>query len=249
MRYGRITLAVALGAATFGPASASAQEPEQGAQEFAAQPAPALDPAALDVERADTFSVRVQGQHIGSQVLRVLATEDGFAFVEATTTPVATQTTEVHMGPDLSLRSVAQRGQSEEQAVRIEVAYADGRGTGRTITSTRGETTESALDFEVPAHAIDDNAFITLLAALPWTAESRWTLPLVASGRGVVVPMELAVAGTETVTVPAGSFEAYRIEMSGGEQPLLVYISTARPHRVVKMGLAEAPFELVLTGP
>jgi hypothetical protein len=61
-----------------------------------------------------------------------------------------------------------------------------------------------------------------------------------------VKQLTMTVAGTETITVPAGTFPAYRVELTGGEQPITFWVSTAEPHRTVKMAFTGAPVEFVL---
>ena len=59
-------------------------------------------------------------------------------------------------------------------------------------------------------------------------------------------PVTLTVAGTERVTVPAGTFETYRVDQTGGDAPLTFYVTTAAPHRVVRITFAGQPIEMVL---
>jgi hypothetical protein len=48
------------------------------------------------------------------------------------------------------------------------------------------------------------------------------------------------------VTVPAGTFEAYRVELTGAEAPLTYFVTTAAPYRVVRIAFAGQPIEMVL---
>jgi hypothetical protein len=61
-----------------------------------------------------------------------------------------------------------------------------------------------------------------------------------------VKQLTMTVAATETITVPAGTFPAYRVEMSGAEQPITFWVTTAEPYRTVKMAFTGAPVEFVL---
>ena len=49
-----------------------------------------------------------------------------------------------------------------------------------------------------------------------------------------------------TATVPAGTFETYRVEQTGGEAPITLYVTTAAPHRIVRITFAGQPIEMVL---
>jgi hypothetical protein len=39
--------------------------------------------------------------------------------------------------------------------------------------------------------------------------------------------------------------EAYRVELSGGASPLILWVSTATPHQLVKLGIAGQPIEFL----
>jgi len=46
--------------------------------------------------------------------------------------------------------------------------------------------------------------------------------------------------------VPAGEFDVYRAEMTGGQTPVTFFVTTAAPHRVVKIAPAGQPVEIQL---
>jgi hypothetical protein len=73
-------------------------------------------------------------------------------------------------------------------------------------------------------------------------------LNVLSSGTGEVRQLTLTVTGTETVTVPAGAFEAFRAELTGGPAPVTMFVTTAAPHHVVKYAPAGLPLEIVLVG-
>src|SRR2546426_11958237 len=48
------------------------------------------------------------------------------------------------------------------------------------------------------------------------------------------LPISFKVGALESVVVPAGTFQAYRIAVTGSRVPFTVYVSAAAPRRVVK---------------
>ena len=52
--------------------------------------------------------------------------------------------------------------------------------------------------------------------------------------------------GTEKLTVPAGTCEVYRVDLSGGQAPVAMYVTTESPRRIVKIAPRGAPLEFVL---
>lgn len=206
-------------------------------------------PATFDarqlVPRTDSFVVRVQGQVVGATREVVERLPDGFRLTSMQTMAGMSQETRVELTPALGLRRVEQSGEVRGQQMRIRVTLAGGRARGSATTpGSRGVQT-IAVDVAVPAGAVDDNALQSLLPALPLAPGKTFAIPVLASGQGAIKTLVATVHAIEPVTVPAGTFEAWRVEVSGGEVPVTFWVGRT-PRRVVKLGFAGAPmtFEL-----
>lgn len=210
---------------------------------------PTLDLRAIAAGR-DSFAVMFQGNAVGSQVVTVTRSADGFEIDDLTTIPLGgiEQRTTLSLDPNGELRQVRQAGRTGPANTSIEVTVSGGRATGRATVPQppAGAMGTTEIDVAVPGGTIDDNAVTTFLPALPWSPTASFTLNVLSSAQGRVRQVTLAVTGTEAVTVPAGEFQTYRIEMSGGDTPVTMFVTTAAPHRVVKIAPAGAPIELVL---
>lgn len=219
-----------------------------------------LDPAelaakagALDLDLArlvpvsDSFAVMVQGRPLGYQRSELRRTGDGFEFREET--QIATfmqQATTVSMGADASVRAVAQTGKTQGKDTRINITYAAGRIKGDARVAGQPEFKEFSIDTAVTAGTVDDNQIQALIPALRWGPDAKWTMTVFSAGQNQSTAMNLTVKGVESVEVPAGSFEAYRAEMSGGPAVVNFFVTTAAPHRLVKITIVGAPLEFVL---
>ena len=207
----------------------------------------ALDPR-LIVPGVDSFTVLLQGRPFGFARTEIQRTPAGIVVTERQELgPVITQTTTTTLSDQLQMRKVEQVGKVQGQDTKIDVTYAGGRakGTARAPKPPSGAIEETTIDAEVPAGVIDDNVLTVLVPAMPWTASSKFTVPVFASGQGQVQTYTLAVTGTESVTVPAGTFQAYRVEVSGGQAPLTLYVAADAPHRVLKVSPTGIPVEMV----
>lgn len=210
--------------------------------------------AALDVAlerlvpRADSFAVYIQGNPLGFQRSTLEKTAGGWKYTEDT--QIATfiqQHTEVSFGADLSMGAVTQSGTAQGQATKIDVSYAGGRAKGSATTpQPAGGTKTVQVDAEMPQGAVDDNALAPLLAAFRWAAGAKFTVATFASGKGALVPVTLAVSGEETVQVPAGSFAAWKIDMTGSDQAVTFWVAKVAPYRLVKIAIVGAPIEMRL---
>jgi hypothetical protein len=216
------------------------------AASLSAQPSSPINFGNL-IPRTDSFVVLVQGSELGFQRTSIERTEGGFRMVDDVKIgPIMTQHTEVEIGGDGTLRSTKQTGQVRGQSTNIEITYHDGRARGSATTPSIAGLTTTAIDTTVANGVIDDNLITALLPALDWTATATFTLPVFLSGKGHVQSLTLAVKATEKLSVPAGTFDVYRVEMSGGQAPVAMFITTDSAHRLVKIAPQGAPLEFVL---
>jgi zinc protease len=199
------------------------------------------------VARSDSFTVLVQGNPLGFMRTTLEKTPQGFRYVERTVIgPVLDQTSELTFSSSGVMQAVKQTGKVQGMDTKIDVAYADGRVKGSATAPGAQGIRTIAVDTTVPAGVIDDNALSALTPAMRWAPGAKFTLNVFNSGQGTLVPQTYTVAGTESVTVPAGTFQAYRVEVTGGQAPVTMFVTTAAPHRLVKLRPAGAPIELVL---
>ena len=213
---------------------------------LAAQPSSPINFGNL-VARTDSFVVMVQGNALGFQRTTIERTEGGFRMIDDVQIgPIMTQHTEVEIGADGSLRSTKQTGQVRGQSTNIEITYHDGRAKGSATTPSLTGLTTTAIDTTVAAGVIDDNLITALLPAFEWSPTVSIALPVFLSGKGYVQSVTLAVKSTEKLTVPAGTFDVYRVELSGGQAPVAMFITTDATHRLVKIAPQGAPLEFVL---
>lgn len=210
----------------------------------AAEPLP-IDASKL-VARTDSFNILVQGNPFGFMRGSVTKTADGFTYIEDSQIgPIVTQHTEVSLSSTGELRKIAQSGKIQGQDMKIDVTVANGHANGSATTPGPQGMKNITVDVDVPAGIIDDNGLTAVIPTLPWSADASWSFPVFASGDGTVKIYTLEVTGTETLEVPAGTAEVFKVEMNGPPQPLNYWITTAAPHRVMKMSVTGAPIELV----
>jgi len=198
----------------------------------------------------DSFAVMFQGAAVGTQVSEVTRSAAGIQFTDRTAIPLGgiEQTTTVQLDAGGALRSVTQRGKIQGKDVTLDVTVANGKATGRAVAPQppEGAIGTKEIDVALPAGTLDDNMLAALAGALAWAPGASFTLSVLSSGSGEVRQVTLAVTGTESVTVPAGTFEAYRVELSGATNAATFFITTAAPHYLVKIAPAGPPIEVVL---
>jgi hypothetical protein len=85
------------------------------------------------------------------------------------------------------------------------------------------------LDFTPPA--FDNEQACELFRRLPLEVGFKKTITIIASLGGSVIPLGVEVTGKETLTVPAGTFECYKLALSIGQT---FYVSTDEHRYVVR---------------
>jgi hypothetical protein len=144
------------------------------------------------------------------------------------------------------MRRLEQTGKVRGQDTRIALSYGGGRVRGQAqVLDSLGKPRTLAVDTAVSAAIVDDNALIALLPALPWAINTRWTIPVFGSGENRIRNVTLTVADIEPVRTPAGEFEAYRADLEGASQSVSFYVTTATPHRLVRITLLGSPIEFL----
>jgi zinc protease len=135
--------------------------------------------------------------------------------------------------------------QGQEAFVRLDYDGQHVRGQAR-VPGPQGSH-DVNVDTTLAAGTFDDNQMETLLAALPLAANARFTLPVFAGSEGRGRSLTLAVSGEESVTVPAGTFACWRLDMTGGEQGLTFFVTKDAPYIVVKYAMVGMPVAFELT--
>ena len=198
-------------------------------------------------EKADSFAVLVQGNALGYQTTALTKTAAGYSYRMAMVIgPIMQQTVETTFGADLSPQATKVGGKMQGQPVSVDVTYANGRAKGTGMSPSPTGMKSVTVDTTIAPGVLDGNMISALVPGLRWAPNARFTVGAFDAAAGTTKQVTLGVAGTESVTVPAGTFPVYRVELTGQDQPLTLFITTAAPYRIVKMAMTGTPVEFVL---
>jgi hypothetical protein len=199
--------------------------------------APATPPWKLIATR-DSFVVNVNGQPMGAIVFVVERLERGIRVTENTRIGTfVEQTTEILLDAEQRLLSVVQVGKMRGQEARIELRYDKGRVKGHAqIPGPQGQISHN-IDSAVPADVVDDNLMQGVIAALPWSADASYSLPVFSAGKNALSERKLAVVETTA--------DAYKVRMGDKDDIVHVYVSRSSPQRILRIAPAGSPMEMV----
>ena len=120
--------------------------------------------------------------------------------------------------------------------IRNHFTFADGHVSGWAYVHQEGtEARDLVVQTELPAHAMLRGGVIFLAQAAPLAVGERVSVPWFSSISGAVEHVTLTATGTETVTVPAGTFETTRLALEGGTPENVIYVSNEVPRRMVRV--------------
>lgn len=218
----------------------------------AADLTPKVTTLALDFTKVtahrDSFVVMVQGNALGSSVYSLEARNGGWTMRETTSIMngmIAQQTT-VTTDASLGATKIAQSGSMQGQKLNTDIEFSGGRAKGTSMTAAQAGPQTKPIDVEIPAGTITEDALQMVLPLFRWAEGAKFTVSVFSSGKGVVRTITLAVVGSETVTVPAGTFETWKVDQTGGEGTITLNISKDAAKRVVRIAPVGQPIQLLL---
>ena len=208
----------------------------------------ALDPAQL-VSRSDSSRVVVQGNPIGATVSAVRRTADSLVYTERSVLGgVFEQATTIAFDPaDASVKSVVQVITQQGKKAETRLTYGDGRVKGHGAgPQPDGGVKEFDIDTAVAAGTYDASAVPVVAPALPLAPGQTFNLSFFSSDENTTKVLSFKVGAPEPVTVPAGTFQAYRVDVTGSRVPFVMYVTTTTPRRVVKTEFIGQPYVVEL---
>ncbi len=190
--------------------------------------------------KAGTFSydatMKMQGQSIDLSSTRTIqATTSGtetWTVVSKTQTPQATVTDSLIMDRS-TLRPVSrhQRG-----PLTMDISYTDTSASG--TLKVRDRSTSISKSFDAPTLAGGAHDLVAL-GTMPLKPGFSTSLQVFSPQQQTVQTANFEVTGTETVKTPAGSFEAYVVDVNVGDGQATgtVHLRKTAPHHVLKSNL------------
>jgi zinc protease len=191
-----------------------------------------------------TYRLVVQGNPMGTVTSRLARDGDEWVATSRTESPVINQEVEARFTvADLTPISSVTTMRQGPVTMGADLRYADGRVTGRVeLPEQMGGARD--VDTEVPAGTLLPGMDDSVIAVADLAEGRSITLPVFDMVAGTTT-LTFRVAGVESVTVPAGTFDAYRVEVSG-PQAITLFVRRAAPHVVLRRELAAAPVVIEL---
>jgi len=209
--------------------------------------------AAAVVPFRDSFAIVFQGQAQGWQVYAMEKSDSGFRYIERFSAGAAKNwSSEVVL--DSQLRAIREHsdGVLLGHSIGGDVRYVTGRATGLLTQYTDSGPHRVRIDTVLPTNAVDGNALMGLMLTLDWHLGASYALTIFDSDQASISTQMLRVTAEELITVPAGKRDVFRADLTAAEDTesaVRIWVTAAKPHRIVKIASAGDDLVTVLIAP
>jgi zinc protease len=192
-----------------------------------------------------TYQLMVQGNPLGTVTERLVREGDEWVATSSIESPVMAQSTELRFSAiDFSPVMVDQQVRQGPVSITTDLRVENGRIVGRAeLPEQMGGPRD--VDVEMVNGLLLPGMDSYVLSAADLEEGASITLPVYTTMTNAVTPVTYSVTGVEEVTVAAGTFNTFRIEVAG-PQPMTVYARQEAPHIVVRQEFAGQPVAIEL---
>jgi zinc protease len=209
----------------------------------------ALDPAQFTAH-TDSSRVVIQGNAVGFTASETRASGDSLVYVERSNLANGAfqqQTTLVLEPAGGSVRRVDQETTQHGQTTETHLTYGGGRVKGTSAApQPDGSVKRFDIDTAIPPGTVDENAVPLVVPALPLAPGKTFAITFFTPSENAIKVLTFKVSAPEAVTVPAGTFQGFRIDVTGSRVPFTMYVGTDAPRRVLKTEFVGQPFVVEL---
>ena len=196
---------------------------------------------------SQTYRLEANGKAIGTTTLSIEQKGNSFALTQATKDDKGNSDTSVvnadanTLKPSTTTRTITDSKQRTLFETRYESIGTDKCSAGQQETikrsvfsppdSTKPDSTRSIVKC-VPEHAYDTDESLFLWRTISFKEGDEVTYETMAQGDKHLVT--LTVDGKEQITVPAGTFEAWKVEIASERSRQFAWFTTTPEHRLVQ---------------
>lgn len=183
-------------------------------------------------DRAE-YSLTVGGQAVGTLAFATApGTGGGYVLTTETSAGAVKDVSKVRIDDSLmpagATREVTGAGASDFSLMTVY------NGKGKLSIEAKTAQGVKATTIDVPADSWDNDELLFAIRALPLTENYTTTFTIVVGASASVVKTQLAVLGKEKLDAPAGSFTAYKVEMTIDQTKLYAWYDVDKPHHLIK---------------
>ncbi len=174
-----------------------------------------------------------QGNTVGSCQMIVEKEDDTYLLTQNYDLWEWHMTDEINMRVNAdTLKPISESRIMDTAQGRIEVttSYSDNKLTINAITPDG----EQSAEMDVPADAYDNDEVLFLYRALPFEIGYTASYTNIVAASALKPRVTISVTGQEMVETPAGSFDAYKLELEAAGATQYMWYAVETPHYLIK---------------
>ena len=203
-------------------------------------------PARLPDAARDSFDIVYQGQAVGAFLMSVSRTGETVTLVGEARIPrmrVQEIDSVVFHAASLAPISFANHQTIAGASGSSRVTVVNGKATGTVQRPGPNGVQTIAVDAVIGAGVLADGAEVALLPTLDMSEEATISFQTFDAKTATTKTYEAKVGPRESITVPAGTFDAWKVDLTS-DASVTIYISFAEPRKIVLIRLEEAQMEM-----
>ena len=209
--------------------------------------AQAFQPAKLPTASRDSFEVVRQGQVMGIMVVSLAKAGDIYTLVrDMKMTAVGGQQldTVVFHATTLAPISMSSIQSMRGMSMGGRVTVADGKATGKLDQPGPGGVMQSTtIQAPVAAGVIADGVDDLLIRTMDLREGVAHSYPVFDPKTGMTSDYKVKVLGRESLTVPAGTFDAWKLEYIT-DMPMTMWVSANEPRQLLQIDIAGGQMQI-----
>ncbi len=187
----------------------------------------------------------VNGQYAGTARYTMSTLDDGWLIAREIVAQGSSETVSVSMNAGLRpVRSHLIRSAGFQQGEEMVIATYNSGQVDMELTTVQNVTTYERAS--IPSDARDSNVLVMLVRALPLTANYATRINTYLPVAGLLETYTVVVRGHEEVSVPAGVFSTFKVELRTRNYTTTVWVADAPGRPLIKYfdGRNQGSFEL-----
>ena len=209
------------------------------------------EPVAWDATRLREgmrrYDLYLQDNPLGAAEYTLTRDGDDWVSTAVIQSPAGSQETELRFSAeDFTPISLSQDLGQGPTAIRADLQVEDGRVVGevRLPAQLGGDRT---LDEPLGPGVLLPGMEELALAVAELEEGASFTIRIMDVIQGGHRVLEARVTGREEIQVPGGTFDTWRVELTGGDMPLTLYLHAEAPHVLIRQEFVGQPIRLDLT--
>lgn len=190
------------------------------------------------------YEILAQGNPFGTATNTLVREGDGWKFTMSGSFGPVQQTITAVWGPRWEPRTYGETYAGAFEG-RADVRVENGRFVGNMVMPPQAGGAKT-FDAEAIPGAVWSQMDEAMLSTADLAEGKTIVIPVFNTSTGAVGPVTFTVGATESVTVPAGTFQAHRVQSEGGSAPLVLWLRADGPHVVLKQEVVGQPIVVQL---